>query len=123
MLRLELYGMDDQLITAVVPRRLPRESWKSVDIKSPQVPFYIKATDQAKSRGGWFAFTAPTEIGFLSLLSESILSAGRALLVIGLALMMTIMIYVHLQNREGSLIVRQTDRMKITRRSNERSSF
>lgn len=99
-LKLELYGMDHQLIEAVVPKRLPKESWKSVDIKSPQVPFYIKATDQREDHQGWFAFSEPTEIGFFSMISESIRSAGRALLVMGLAFVLAIIIYAHLQKKE-----------------------
>lgn len=99
-LKLELYGMDHQLIDAVIPKRLPRESWTSVDVKSPPVPFYIKATDQAKDHGGWFAFSQPTEIGLFSMMSESVLSAGRALLVIGLAFVLAVIIYAHLQ-KEG----------------------
>jgi hypothetical protein len=91
--------MDHQLIGAVVPTSLPKESWKSVDIKSPRVPFYIKATDQTKDHRGWFAFSEPTEIGLFSIISESIPSAGRALLVIGLAFVLAIIIYAHLQKK------------------------
>ena len=103
-LKLELYGMDHQLIAAVVPKRLAKESWKSVDIQSPRVPFYIKATDQSDDHGGWFAFSEPTEIGLFSMISESILSAGRALLVIGLAFVMALIIYAHLQKKRSFLI-------------------
>jgi len=99
-LKLELYSMDDRVIEAVIPKRLPRESWTSVDVKSPPVPFYIKATDQAKDHGGWFAFSPPTEIGLFSMMSESVLSAGRALLVIGLAFVLAVIIYAHL-HKEG----------------------
>lgn len=101
-LKLELYSMDDRLITAVVPNRLPKESWRTVDVKSPQVPFYVKATDQARNRGGWFAFSEPAEIGFLSRLSEPIRSAGRALLVVGLTFVLIMLIYVHLQKQAES---------------------
>ncbi len=104
-LKLELYSMDHQLIRAVIPERLPKESWTSVDIKSPQVPFYIKATDQAKDHGGWFAFSEPTEIGSLSLLSESILSAGRTLLVMGLAFALAVIVYAHLRRRGASISI------------------
>jgi hypothetical protein len=96
-LKLELYGMDHRLIGAVVPRKWPRESWMSVDIPSPQVPFYIKATDQTEDHRGWFAFSEPTEIGLFSMISESILSVGRALLVMGLTLMLACIVYAHLQ--------------------------
>ena len=99
-LKLELYGMDHQLIGAVVPKRLPKEGWKSVDIKSPQVPFYIKATDQTENLNGWFAFSEPTEIGLFSMIAESILSAGRALLVMGLAFVLAMIVYSHLQKKE-----------------------
>ena len=99
-LKLELYGMDHQLIGAVVPKRLPKESWTSVDIQSPQVPFYIKATDLNEDRAGWFAFSEPTEIGLFSRISESILSAGRALLVMGLAFVLAIIVYAHLHDKE-----------------------
>jgi hypothetical protein len=103
-LKLELYGMDHQLIRAVVPKRLARESWTSVDISSPRVPFYIKATDQTDGHGGWFAFSEPTEIGRLSRLSESILSAGRTLLVMGLAFVIALMVYAHLQKKRSVLV-------------------
>ncbi|MBA4421745.1 MAG: hypothetical protein C0390_01440 [Syntrophus sp. (in: bacteria)] len=99
-LKLDLYDMDHQLIEAVVPKRLPKESWMSVDIKSPRVPFYIKATDQTKEHRGWFAFSEPTEIGLFSIISESIRSAGRALLVMGLAIVLGVIIYAHLQKKE-----------------------
>jgi hypothetical protein len=102
-LKLELYGMDHQLIEAVVPWRLPKESWMSVEIKSPQVPFYIKATDQTEGHAGWFAFSEPTEMGLFSIISESVPSAGRRLLVIGLAFMLAIIIYAHLQKKEELL--------------------
>jgi hypothetical protein len=99
-LKLELYGMDHRLIGAVVPKKLAKESWKSVDVPSPQVPFYIKATDQNDGHGGWFAFSEPTEIGRFSRITESILSAGRTLLVLGLAFVIALMVYAHLQKKE-----------------------
>jgi hypothetical protein len=99
-LKLELYGMDHQLIEAVVPKRLPKESWASVDIQSPQVPFYIMATDQTEDHRGWFAFSEPTEIGLFSMISESVRSAGRALLVMGLAFVLATIVYAHLQKKE-----------------------
>jgi hypothetical protein len=100
MLKLELYGMDHRLIEAVVPDKLQKDGWRSVDIPSPRDPFYIRATDQKKSHGGWFAFTEPTEIGRFSQISESILSAGRTLLVVGLAFMIALIVYAHLQKKE-----------------------
>ena len=99
-LKLELYDMDHRLIEAIVPHKLPKEGWRSVDIPSPQVPFYIRATDQANGHGGWFAFSEPTEIGRFSRISESILSRGRTLLVMGLAFVLAIIVYAHLQKKD-----------------------
>jgi hypothetical protein len=99
-LKLELYGLDHRLIGAVVPKRLAKESWKSVDVPSPKVSFYIKATDQTDGHGGWFAFSEPTEIGQFSRITESILSAGRTLLVLGLAFVIALVVYAHLQKKE-----------------------
>lgn len=100
-MKLELYGMDHRLIGAVAPKRLPKESWRSIDIPSPQVDFYIKATDQTQAPGGWFAFSEPTEIGYLSVISESIRSSGRAMLVMGLAFLFALVVYAHLQIKNG----------------------
>jgi hypothetical protein len=96
-LKLELYDMSNRVLGAVAPKGLPKESWKSVDIRSPKIPFFIKATDQSADHQGWFAFTEPVEIGYFSIIADSILSIGWLLFVSGFAFMLLTIIYGHLQ--------------------------
>ncbi|MBS0630712.1 MAG: hypothetical protein JSS11_02280 [Verrucomicrobia bacterium] len=69
----------------VSPDFAPGEHWKIVTIFRPAGPWWIEAGDDDPA--GWFAFTAPVELGRLSWLAQQLLKLHGVFLLTGLTLL------------------------------------
>jgi hypothetical protein len=65
--------------TAVVPSRLAQEDWTEVIVPCPRDQFEIVAIDD--SEDSWFGFREPVEIGWASVVAESMIRHARGSLV------------------------------------------
>jgi hypothetical protein len=65
-------------------RRDPGGTWKAFKIRSPGAPFRIVAEDQ--NPDSWLAVAAPRQLGWLSIVSETLLGTGHQLVFLGLLL-------------------------------------
>ncbi len=70
-LSLELVELATGKHTAVRPRTVPGRAWERCQVKAPGGPFKLVARDESAS--GWFAFKAPTELGWMSWVADEIL--------------------------------------------------
>jgi hypothetical protein len=66
------------------PARLARENWTDAVVSCPSDPFEIVAIDATPD--SWFGFREPVEVGWASLLAESLIEKSRALLLVALAM-------------------------------------
>lgn len=67
------------------PDFAPAERWKTVSVFRPAGPWWLEAEDDDPD--GWFAFTAPVEVGRLSWLAEKLLKHHSVVLLAGLGLL------------------------------------
>ena len=74
-LRLECADNPDCRASDVLPFEQARESWRGIYVRVPQTHFRIAADDSSKTR--WLAFTAPVEVGRLSVLSDAFVNRLR----------------------------------------------
>lgn len=82
-LRLVVNGENEPI--SIVPAILPRESWVSCIVRTPDRPFRVEAID---NRGDlWFAFAMPRGVGILSLMTTWVLKWGQILFFLGVLLM------------------------------------
>ena len=58
------------------PADFARESWQGVYVRVPQPRFLLEAEDQSPTR--WFAFSAPVEVGALSVDADVFVNRLRA---------------------------------------------
>ena len=69
---------------SVTPSRLAREGWTDAFVSCPPGPFEIVAIDETPE--SWFGFREPVEVGWASVVSESLIEKSRAALVVLLAM-------------------------------------
>lgn len=74
-LRLECVDNANCKASDVLPFEQARESWRGIYVKVPQSHFRIAADDTSRTR--WLAFTAPVEVGELSVLSDAFVNRVR----------------------------------------------
>jgi hypothetical protein len=64
----------------IMPTRPARESWTDVTTRCPSGPFQIVAIDDTAE--SWFGFREPVEIGWASVVAESLIQNARAPLIV-----------------------------------------
>jgi hypothetical protein len=69
---------------AVKPSRLAQEDWTDAFVSCPPGPFEIVAIDDTPD--SWFGFREPVEVGWASVLAQSLIQNSRETLVVLLAL-------------------------------------
>jgi hypothetical protein len=72
----------------VQPGAPPGQAWKNVHVRSPEGAFQLVARDDSTT--GWLAFKEPRELGRLSLWAQWMLTAGRWIFFIALAILLTL---------------------------------
>lgn len=77
------YAGNGELLSSVRIPALPSLTWTPVYVRSPKVPFVIAARERDSS--GWFAFTAPTEVGSWPYWTRKLMARGTGLAVAGIA--------------------------------------
>ncbi|MFC1461552.1 hypothetical protein ACFLQR_03420 [Verrucomicrobiota bacterium] len=74
---------DEKILRPAVP---PLSTWMPFSVKAPDGDFIIVASDS--HHNAWFAFKAPTELGYLSWLAERLANRGPFLLVLGILIVL-----------------------------------